>query len=148
MNELINFDECLKKGLLRKIDPSNEKAFACLSKAINLAKEAKEDLEYGQINSAVIVGYTALFDAARTVLFRDGYREKSHTCVTRYLEAKYSGAISRDIIMLLDRYRTIRHDTQCDVTYFPTTEEAAELVNFTEAFIEKVKALINYSETK
>lgn len=146
MNGLIDLEECLAKGLLRRITPSREKAFGCIDKAKSLLGEAKFDLENDQINSAVIVGYASLFDAARAILFRDGYREKSHACVVRYLEAKYSEDIPRDTILLLDRYRTCRHDTQYDVTYFPTAEEAKSVVVFAEGFIEKVKKIVGYAE--
>ena len=87
---MIGFDSCAEQGLLRKIAPSKTQAEEQLKKAGVLLSEAKTALASGMPNSAVINGYSAMLDAARAVLFRDGWREKSHACVAAYLRAKYA----------------------------------------------------------
>ncbi|MEA1924330.1 MAG: HEPN domain-containing protein [Candidatus Altiarchaeota archaeon] len=140
---MIDLDKCIKKGLIRRITPSNEKAIQSLKKAEELLKEAKGNLREGRYNTVVIVSYLSIFNAARSLLFKDGYREKSHACVARYLEEKYSEGIPKDMIRMLDGCRTSRHSTQYDVGYYPSEEEARELIKFSEEFMEKIRQIIH-----
>ncbi len=139
---MIDLEECIERGLLRKIPASKEKALQCINKSAALLEEAEACLANGQLNSAVLTGYTALLNAERAILFRDGWRERSHECTIKYLEAKYGKPISADTIALLGRYKTSRHNTQYDVTYTPDETEAASLLEFTGKFIETARAII------
>lgn len=84
-----NYNACIKEGLLRKVPPSKEKALQSLKKAHEWLKDAESSLKGGAINSSIIASYMVMFHAARSILFLDGFREKSHACVARYLEEKY-----------------------------------------------------------
>jgi uncharacterized protein (UPF0332 family) len=138
---IIDFKECLEKGFLRRIPPSGEKAFQSIVKAKELFEEAKSSLEEERINSAVIVSYMAIFHAARALLFKDGYREKSHECIIRYLEEKHPN-IGIAQIEKLEKYKSERTHTQYDVSYSPNEEEAEKMIKFTERFIQIVEELI------
>lgn len=142
MRELIDLKECIEKGLLRRIPASREKAIQSIEKAKTLLAEAKADLEAGQLNSAIIVSYLSIFHAARSLLFKDGYREKSHECIIRYLEEKYAGKISRKTIELLDKFKSERTQTQYDTRYFPTEEKAERMISFAEKFIQGIEETI------
>ena len=135
---MIDFKECVEKGLLRRIPPSREKAVQSIEKAKQLLEEAKASLEEERINSAIIVAYLAIFHAARAVLFKDGYREKSHECVIRYLEEKHP-EISRGQIEALEKYKSERTHTQYDVAYTPNEEQAEKMMHFTEKFIQTIE---------
>lgn len=134
----------MRKGLLRKVPPSNSKAIESLKKAKTILKEARDNLNSKRINSAVVMSYLAMFNAAKSLLYRDGFREKSHNCVVRYLESKYAqlGKISFEHIELLDRFRSSRHATQYDVSYYPSEKEAKEMIDFAEEFIKKIEELL------
>ena len=67
-----------------------------INKAKELIEEAGENLEDGRYNSATVVAYLALFNSARALLFKDGYRERSHICIARYLEKKYKSKIPKN----------------------------------------------------
>ena len=139
---MINLDECLKQGLLRKIAPSITQAEDQMEKAKVLLEEAKSSVKNKHPNTAVMAGYAAMFDAGRALLFKDGYRERSHACVARYLETNYSEKIDEDFIYLLDQYRDKRHKVMYSSDYYPTIEEARNLVDFAERFIEKIEKII------
>ncbi len=139
---MIDVKGCVERGLLRRIAPSKEKALQCIKKSSELLEEARACLENGQLNATVLAGYTALLNAERAVLFRDGWRERSHECTIRYLEKNYGREITPDVITLLERYKTSRHDTQYDVTYSPDEMEAASLLEFTEEFIKTARGII------
>ncbi|MFH1256550.1 MAG: HEPN domain-containing protein [Candidatus Diapherotrites archaeon] len=142
---MINVEECLKQGLLKRIPASKQKAMQSIGKAEELLTEAEADLGDGRINSAVIVSYLALFHAARALLFKDGLTEKSHECVIRYLEEKYAKAklLPETFIDLLDRFKAERSHTQYDVSYSPNEEDAEEMIEFCREFIEAVEKLAN-----
>lgn len=139
---MIGFDECVEQGLLRRIPPSSVQAREQLAKANVLLDEAKKALDSESPNSAVIAAYAAMLDAARAVLFRDGYREKSHACVARYLEAKYSGKLGMPLIDLFDQYRDKRHKTMYSGDYYPTMDEANRAVSFAEEFVGKIEEIV------
>ncbi len=139
---MIDVKGCVERGLLRRIAPSNEKALQCIKKSSELLGEARACLENGQLNATVLAGYTALLNAERAVLFRDGWRERSHECTIRYLEKNYGRKMTPDVIALLERYKTSRHDTQYDVTYSPDETEAASLLEFAEEFIKTARGII------
>ncbi|MBI5159706.1 HEPN domain-containing protein [Candidatus Micrarchaeota archaeon] len=139
---MIDLNECVEKGLIRKTVASKEQALAGLKKARVLLKEAEEDFEDERFNSTVVVAYLAILNAARAVLFRDGYRERSHACVARYLEAKYAGKISQDCIDLLDYFRETRHEVQYESDYFAEAEAAKQIAEFAGKFIKLVEELL------
>lgn len=138
---MIDFHGCIERGLLRKIPPSKEKAVQSVEKAKALFDEAKANLEEERINSAVIVAYMAIFHAARAVLFKDGYREKSHECIIRYLEEKHPG-IGTERIEALEKYKSERTHTQYDVSYNPSEEQAEKMIKFTGKFIQTIEELL------
>ena len=138
---MIGFRECVEKGLLRRIPPSREKAVQSIEKAKQLLEEAKANLKEGRINSTIIVAYLALFHTARAMLFKDGYREKSHECIIRYLEEKHP-EISPKQIEALEKYKSERTHTQYDVTYNPNEEQAEKIIKFTEKFTQTIEEII------
>jgi len=78
------------------------------------------------LRSCVLVSYLAIFHAARAILFADGFREKSHFAVARYLESRYvdKGLLEEKWVKLLDHYREMRHQDQYSTSFFTTEEEA------------------------
>jgi uncharacterized protein (UPF0332 family) len=75
---------------------------------------------------------------------KDGYREKSHACVARYLEEIYVKAKKIDIMWvdMLDRYRDMRHDDEYNVFYFASKEDSQKLIEFASEFIDEMERLI------
>ena len=138
---MISFDECVEKGLLRKVPPSHESARQHMEKAGQLLEEASADLKAGHFNSAAIVGYIAALNAANALLARDGFREKSHACVARYLEAKRGREVGLDLIAVFDAVRDSRHDIQYSATFLATKKEAGEIVAFAERFVARIRLL-------
>jgi len=141
---MIDFGECVSQGLLRKIPPSGRQAQEQLKKAEVLLAEARLALANGSPNTALIGAYSAMLDAARAVLFRDGWREKSHACVAKYLEAKYSRELGQDAIGLFDEYRDKRHKTMYSGDYYPDMGEARRVVQFAGEFLKAAGKLLGH----
>ncbi len=138
-----NYNDCMREGLLRKIPPSKDKAMQSLKKAQEWLKEAQNSLKGDAFNSSILASYMVMFHAARTILFLDGFREKSHACVARYLEEKYvkTGMIDKRWVELLDHSREIRHDDQYDLSFFSTKEDAGNALKSANDFFAAMESL-------
>jgi uncharacterized protein (UPF0332 family) len=132
-----NYNDCIKQGLLRKIPPSKDKATQSLKKAREWLREAENSLKGDAFGSSILASYAVMFHAARAILFFDGFREKSHACVARYLEDKYvkTGKLDRKWVELLDHSREIRHADQYDLSFFSTREEAENALKSASDFL-------------
>lgn len=132
-----NYDDCIKEGLLRKIPPSKDKATQSFKKAGEWLREAENSLKADAFSSSILVSYMVMFHAARSILFVDGFREKSHACVARYLEEKYvkTGKLDKKWVELLDYNREIRHEDQYDLSFFSTREEAEKSLQSAKDFL-------------
>jgi len=138
-----NYNDCIKEGLLRKIPPSKDKALQSFKKAHEWLKEAEGSLVGGALNSAIVASYMVMFHAARSILFFDGFREKSHACVARYLEEKYvkTGKLDKKWIELLDHSREVRHNDQYNLEFFSTKEEAEKALDSAKIFLVSMEDL-------
>lgn len=144
VKKLNEFEDCINKGLLRKIPASNEKARGSIRTAERWLEEAEKSLESSLYNSSVLCSYLSMFHSARAILFSDGYREKSHYCIVRYLEEKYAkkGLLETKWIDLLDHYRDLRHTNQYSIESFATKEEAEQALDTAQKFLERMKTLL------
>ncbi len=138
-----NYNDCMREGLLRKIPPSKDKATQSLKKAREWLKEAENSLKGDAFNSSILASYMVMFHAARTILFLDGFREKSHACVARYLEEKYvkTGKLDKKWVELLDHSREIRHNDQYDLSFFSTKEETENALKSANDFLAAMDSL-------
>ena len=138
------FKECIEKELLKRIPPSEENCTRSLNKAKKWLEEAEKSFENKIYQSSVLSSYLAMFHSARAILFRDGYREKSHYCVARYLEEKYvkTGKLERKWVELLDYYREMRHNNQYDLSFFVSEKEAKNSLISAREFFERMEKLI------
>lgn len=139
---MIELKECIEKGLIRKIQPSKSQALASIEKSKRFLEEAKADHKDRRFNSAVIMSYLVLLNVSRAVLFRDGYRERSHACITRYLEERYKSTIPLDVIYLLDHYRETRHELQYETEYMADEKGSIQIIEFAEKFTSLIEDLV------
>ena len=73
----MNLRDCFRKRLLRRDKPNAIKSARSLEVASIKLEEAEKALKIGLFDAAVILSYTAMFHAARALLFLDGIIEKS-----------------------------------------------------------------------
>ena len=139
------YRNCIEKGLLRKIPPSPQKADMSLAKAKKWSKEAEKSLNGKAFDASTMASYLVMFHSARAILYFDGYREKSHACVARYLEEKYMkpGRLDKKWIELLDHKREMRHSNQYDLSFCSTEEEAEKALKTANKFLGRMKELLS-----
>jgi len=138
-----NYNDCIKEGLLKRIPPSKDKAVQSFKKSHEWLKETENSLKGEAFGAAILASYTAMFHAARAILFFDGFREKSHACVGRYLEERYAktGKLDKKWVELLDHSRGIRHNDQYDLSFFSTREEAGNALESAREFVSSMEVL-------
>ncbi len=139
------FKECTEKGLLRKIPPSEENCIRSINNAKKWLREAEKSFRNSAYLSSLLGSYLAMFHSARAILFRDGYREKSHYCLARYLEEKYvkTGKLEKEWVELLDYYREIRHDNQYGLTFIVVQKEVKEALDSAKKFLKRIEEITN-----
>lgn len=147
MSPLSDYKDCFKRGLLRKIEPSENKGLDSLKKAEDWINEASKNIEISAYTSCIASSYMVMFHSARALLFRDGVREKSHFCIARYLD-KYveNDLIEEKWVLLLDRIRDVRHMDQYSLHHTGTEEEAISTLNSAKVFYKRMKKLFTETE--
>jgi len=141
----MNLQGCYEKRLLRKTGPDKEKSKKALEMAERALKQAKDLSDHGFHEQAVLYSYTAMFQAARSLLFRDGITEKSHYCTVQYLKENYvkQGKLEQRHLQWLDTYRIERHTTLYGLNEISIEEEDAKTaITSAEEFIETIADLL------
>jgi uncharacterized protein (UPF0332 family) len=138
------FEECMKNGMLRKIPADVNNAKNSIRQAEGWIQEAEKTFETGAYKSSVYGAYMGMFHAARALLYRDGYREKSHFCIARFIEAEYveKGKLEKEWVDLLDYHREVRHNNQYDVNFIISVDEDKKAIETAKKFIKRFKQLL------
>ena len=147
---LFDFHECLKKGLLRKTVPSKAKARKSLEASLKWLEEAEKNFKSDALKSSLLSAYLAVFHAARSVLFLDGYREKSHACIARYLDKNYvgKGLLEPEWVEMLDHFRELRHTDQYSFNFFTSTDESEDTITNSRDFVSRMEKLVHQISEK
>jgi len=140
----MKFEECVGMGYLRRSEPQPELGRLSLAKARSFLESALKNLNMGIYDGVLVMAYLAFFHAARALLFKDGWREKSHACVSSYLREFYvkPGILDVKWVRYLDYVRNLRHQTQYDVGFSPEPGEVEVIIPKAEAFIEVVENIL------
>jgi uncharacterized protein (UPF0332 family) len=140
---LVTLEECFGKGLLRKVQPSAAKARESLRQARVWQEEAGKAFGAGVLRSALLAVYNGYFHAARAILFRDGFREKSHYCIELYLGTYVKGGfLEADWIAMFGRMRDARHTDQYSFHPAPSADEVRQAIRGGKEFIERIERLL------
>ncbi len=134
--------DCINDGLIRNVPKSLARSENSFKTAAKWLVEAETTVNAGAYNSSMMCSYLVMFHSARAILYRDGYREKSHYCVARYLEERYVIRGLEEVwIDLFDHYRELRHRNQYDVDLASTEKEARDALDAASRFFDRIKQL-------
>jgi uncharacterized protein (UPF0332 family) len=147
---LSKVEECFKEGLLKKIEPNIKFAIKSLKQAEHFLSEAQDLIELNKKDIAYLILYEASFHAARAILFKDGIKERSHYCISKYLEEKYGEKeiISLRQAVIFDSLRIKRNEIQYSIEKTKINENLNEIYNEVEGLIERIKKIIETHNTK
>ena len=105
--------DLVKKGLLEKSTTTSEEIEGSLDTSKRFLERVKGNYEIGFHDVAFLLAYTSMFHAARALLFKSGYKERSHYALIA--AAKHIYKRNADLVAVLDtldQYRLIRHSIQ------------------------------------
>ncbi|MBU0497510.1 MAG: HEPN domain-containing protein [Candidatus Thermoplasmatota archaeon] len=106
-------------------------------------QNARDNLGLQNKNLVVFCAYTAMFHAARALLFRDGVKERSHVCIVSYLRETYPRL--RRLANQLDMYRRNRHNTLYALDFLISDVEAQQAIDDAEHFYRHIETILNES---
>lgn len=132
--------ECFRKGMLKRIAPDRANTMRSLELSASNIEDAAENLSMHRYRVVAISSYTAMFHAARAILFRDGVKERGHECIPVYLKEKYLDLEA--LANTLDAYRRFRHDAIYGLDFILDEDEARAALDSAREFLEKVKSII------
>lgn len=136
---MIDEEECFKKGLLKKISPQLDLAKKDIKQAEFFLKEAEELLDINKKQIAALSLYNAFFHTARSLLFKDGIKERSHYCIARYLENNYE---LDKFISAFETIMNLRHNVQYSTENIEIEEDLADFINICHEFISEVDKIL------
>ncbi len=136
--------ECLQKGLLKKDKTSLEKAARSLEIAQTKAEKAKELARLGILDMAEVNAYSSMFHASRALLFRDGFKERSHYAIYVYLKEKYETMLEPKFMNELNVLRLERHEIFYGLEEPKFDKNAIiKMIALVEEFIGAIKKIIH-----
>ena len=133
-------EDCLKRQLLVKKKPSFEKAQKSLEAAEAYIKKAKDNLKIKNFDIVIVISYTSMFHSLRSLLLRDGLKERSHICLLSYVKERYPEFSS--IVNSTDIYRRFRHTALYGLETIDFEEEAETSIEVAEEIYDPVKGKI------
>lgn len=140
----MNVEHCINEGLLVKGKSDTEKAKMSLQMAEHKIELAEKEFEHEIFENAIISAYTSMFHSARALLFRDGFKERSHFAIFVYVNEKYSSKIERKYINELQALRMQRHELMYGLGKGPEIEEseAGSAIKAAKGFLESVGKMV------
>lgn len=137
-----DFKECLEK---QKII-SFPKGKRLINKELRTARKDLDDGEFsfvhGKYKWSTIQGYYALFHTARALLYSQGYREKSHYCLSVALKALFveKGKLNVEFVENFNNAMLLREDADYRTRF---SKSGAKLVlQKAEEFLEKAQKIL------
>lgn len=142
----MNVDECMEKGLLKPDKPDIQKALRSIVIARSKLSKAAKLQQANFIEDALVNGYASMFHAGRAILFRDGFKEKSHYGLYVYLSEKYKDKLEPRFLNELDSLRMERHDVQYALHPIKVSgEEIAGVLETARQFIDAIEKALKKS---
>lgn len=118
----MRIEDCFKKELLIKRGVSIEKALQSLKSAKTYIRKAKDNVAIKNYDITIVAAYTSMFHSLRSILFKDGIKERSHICLLIYV--KYTYPQLSEIVNNVDVYRRFRHTVLYGLETIASQEEA------------------------
>lgn len=137
----MNIEECLQKRLLKRIALDSGKSESSLRIAEHKLLHAKDLFSKDFFSDALVNAYTAMFHAARAILYHDGFQEKGHYAVYVYLSELYSQKLSPGLIESFLVYQGERHNALYGFEEEISAEDCSSALEDAEHFLMEVEKL-------
>lgn len=137
-----DFERCIEEKHLVRIKTSKEmiqKEIANSEYDLNRSKESLRNKDY---KWTVVQAYYSIFHAAKALVLKKGYREKSHYCLIIALKELYirQGMLDQEMVDNFELCLHLRHDADYGLTY--NNESAETAIEYAENFFDNTLPLI------
>lgn len=139
----MNFDDCIKKRNLVRIEPDKEIALLEIKEAENDLSSAKDDMNKEDWKWATDKAYYSMFHAARALLLFKGYKEiQSHVCIIEGIKEIFVNAGLLDVKYLdyIEQGKKRREDAIYEAKY--SQHIAETYIEVAEDFLKEAKKLL------
>lgn len=138
-----NFQNCLKKGKIRKFSRGKDLVKKETESAAFDFKAAKESFKDKNYKWATIQTYYSMFHSARALLYNKNYKEKSHYCLIEAIRTLYveKGLIGHWLIEALQKAKILREGADYYSEF--SKEGARDLIEKAGEFLDKVKEILS-----
>jgi uncharacterized protein (UPF0332 family) len=141
----MKIDELIKKNFIRKEKVDKEEISGSLETSKRFLERAEGNLEIEFWDVAFLLAYNSIFHSARALLFKNGYKERSHWAMILALKELYEkNEELQKILDILDSYRISRHAIQYRGSLCSRID-AEEAVKDAKQFIETVEKILKES---
>ena len=122
-----DFERCIKERRIIKIKPSNEMIQKELDSAEYDLERARNSLDAEDFKWAAVQSYYSMFHAAKALVLKKGYREKSHFCLVIALRELYvnEDTLNAEMVENLELCMHLRHEADYGLTYHQESAETA-----------------------
>jgi len=137
-----DFERCIKERRLTKIKPSNEMIQKEVKSAEYDLERARNSLDEDDFKWAAVQSYYSMFHAAKALVLKRGYREKSHFCLIIALRELYvkEDKFNAEMVENLELCMSLRHEADYGLTYHQESAETA--LKYAKEFLNEVLNLI------
>jgi uncharacterized protein (UPF0332 family) len=132
--------DCFNKQLLVRKKPSLEKAQKSLKAAETYIKKAKGNLQFENFDIAIVISYPSMFHSLRSILLKDGIKERSHICLQSYIKERYPEFSG--IVNSADIYRRFRHTALYGLETLDFEDDTRASIEVAEEIYSAVKRMI------
>ena len=138
---MMNIDECLEEGFLRRVKPAADIQKKEIDAASYDIACAKISLENKNHKWAIIQSYYAIFHASRSILNKVGYLERRHFVIGVVLESlSKDGKMSKKLVSDFKAAMSAREDADYGGVH---SKETAEYIFKTAVeFIKETKIIL------
>lgn len=140
----MNLNDCLEQGLLVKTKADPAKAKSSLEMAKHKLELSQTEFEHDIFEGAIINAYASMFHSARALLFKDGFKERSHFAVYVFVSEKYGNQIERKYLSELNALRLTRHELMYGLEKSAEVQEsnADTAIKMAEGFLDAVRKIV------
>jgi uncharacterized protein (UPF0332 family) len=103
-------------------------------------KDAKDSLAQKKYKWATIQGYYSMFHNARALLYRKGFREKSHYALLRALTDLFENELENSLILSFEQGMDLRQEADYGLKFSATG--ATETIEGAEKFLKSTRVIL------
>jgi len=140
------FKQCVEDGKLVKIEVQMD----LVGKEIQAAEfdlaSAEKSLDEDNFKWATVQAYYSMFHTAKALVYRKGYREKSHVCLSIALRGLYENTMDAKHFERLRNCMNLRQDADYGMIY--SDKSAREVVDWAQEFLKDARDALKKQPAK